>query len=148
MSQFFSTLPLCNVFNKNPHRIEFKWISITAFFGMSLIFFGSIEVWLAALSLKDVSLNLNNIGKSLRRKYNNWCIIFLLSGLLVFFGVTLAEAMVLFKFATKWKYFIDLWTEKEDIFLREPYKIIGWKLKFKVNLAIYSLIGFAMGKYL
>lgn len=70
MTQFFSTLPLCNVFNKNPHRIEFKWLSITSFFGMSLIFFGMIEVWLAAISLMDISLNLNNIGKSLEKMIN------------------------------------------------------------------------------
>lgn len=67
---------------------------------------------------------------------------------MVFFGVTLGEAMVLFKFATKWKYFIDLWTEKEDVFLKEPYKIIGWKLKFKVNVVINSLLFLAFGKYL
>lgn len=70
MTQFFSTLPLCNVFNKNPQMIEFKWLSITSFFGMSLIFFGMIEVWLAAISLMDISLNLNNIGKSLEKMIN------------------------------------------------------------------------------
>lgn len=63
ISQFFSTLPLSNTFNKNSHRIEFKWLSLTTFLAMSLIIFGTIEVFLAALSLKDVSLSLNNIGK-------------------------------------------------------------------------------------
>lgn len=110
-AQFFGMLPVDGVNSREISRISFRWKSMKTIYSLTFVIFGSVECLLCFHLVSRRGLTLG------------FC------SALTFFTVSVLGAICMFKLAPKWKQLMEGWYECEKVFLKPPYKTLGWSLK-------------------
>lgn len=115
ISQWFGLMPVDGVNSKNISSVKFRWKSLKSLYSFLFVVCGSIEAILCIRLILHRGLTL---GYSIT---------------LCFQLSSMSVAIFQINLATKWKSFMELWYQKESVFLKAPYRVRGWTLKQKIR---------------
>jgi hypothetical protein len=65
---------------------------------------------------------------------------------LIFFTCAISVGVLFLLMAQKWRDFVINWIKYEDVFLKTPYTLKGWRLRTKIWLAAAVILICAAGK--
>jgi hypothetical protein len=139
-------MPVLGLLCTDPKNLKFAWISIRTLFAIFYISCGIFTWILMLLPLLEMGITAQNIGKSYFEYFQLHFKYFVFSVGLIFFTCAISVGVLFLLMAQKWKDFVINWIKYEDVFLKTPYTLKGWRLRTKIWLAAAIILICAAGK--
>jgi gustatory receptor len=121
-------IPVDGVLAGDENQLEFRWKSLKTIYSMVFLFCGTVESCLGTRRLLRLGFNIRYVDG------------------LLFFILAVIRTFIFFRLARNWKDIMRIWSKTENVFLREPYRVKGMSLKFKLRAVFTVLAVLALGK--
>lgn len=127
--QLLGMLPVDGILSKSEKDLKFRWRSPKTIYSIIFLFCGTIESSVATRRLLRLGFNIHYAEGFL------------------FYITAMIRAYYIFRLGMKWTLIIQKWRSCEDVFLREPYTIKGWKLSRKIRIVFAILMFFVICEF-
>ena len=96
---------------------------------MIFLFCGTVESLLGTRRLLRLGFNIQYVDE------------------LMFFILAMIRSFIFFRIARNWKEIVEMWRKCENVFLQEPYRVKGLRLKVKIRVSFAIMAAFALSEF-
>ncbi|XP_059621801.1 gustatory receptor for sugar taste 64a-like [Phlebotomus argentipes] len=126
LSQFFGLLPVTGVTAKDPEKISFSWLQLKTINTLSHIFFAILLLFFYMKHISSIGITAKN---------------FIAFG---FYTTCFISYIFFLWLAMKWKDIMTFWVERENTFLKYPYKTARISVVTHLRFLGFFLLGLAL----
>jgi len=120
-------LPVNGILSNDEDNLRFQWTSIRTIYSIIFLILGGIESCLAIRRLFVIGFSIGYAEA------------------ILFYILSMVRSLMIFRLAMKWKSIMLYCRQREDVFLRKPYVMTKWSLKFKLSIFIRFIIIIVLG---
>lgn len=122
-------IPVDGVCSRDENQIQFCWKSLKTIYSMIFLFCGTVESLLGTRRLLRLGFNIQYVDE------------------LMFFILAMIRSFIFFRIARNWKEIVEMWRKCENVFLQEPYRVKGLRLKVKIRVSFAIMAAFALSEF-
>lgn len=149
IAQCFGVMPVSGIKQPDEFKVVFNWRSLRIMLSVLYVVLGLAANFLYLRRISQIGINAKNIGnqKPVFISYLFIHVFFIYSVGSVFFSFSVIGNIFFFMLAQNWNMVITKWRYYEEIFLKPPYKVVGWRLSTKIRLTATLIFLLAISKY-
>lgn len=119
-------IPVDGISSRDECQVQFRWKSLKTIYSLTFLFCGTVESCLGTRRLLRLGFNIRYVDE------------------LMFFVLAMVRSFVFFRLARNWKEIVEMWRKCENVFLQEPYRVKGFRLKVRVRVVFTVLAALAL----
>lgn len=149
IAQCFGVMPVSGIKQPDECKVIFNWRSLRIMLSVIYVVLGLVANILYLRRISQIGINAKNIGEQEHLAFITYLFthaFFIYSVGSVFFSFSVIGNIFFFMLAQNWNMVMTKWRYYEEIFLKPPYKVVGWRLSTKIRITATLIFLLAISK--